>query len=138
MAIEWTNPKTDWSLNDRFNIEDFNRIKNNLKWLHNKSIELYRNFNIKDMGEEITSYESYWNVNYFNAFEENVDLINNVILKKNYGYSQRFFENGPFIKWDELNRIEKACISMKSILERQEVALPRLSFRIGAMKGVNV
>ena len=69
--------------NDRFNIEDFNRIKNNLKWLHNKSIELYRNFTIEDMGEEITSYESYWNVNYFNAFEENVDLINNVILKKN-------------------------------------------------------
>ena len=138
MAIEWTEPKIDWSSDDRFNIEDFNRIKNNLKWLHNKSIELYRNFTIEDMGEEITSYESYWNVNYFNAFEENVDLINNVILKKNYGYSQRFFDNGPFIKWDELNRIEKACISMKSILERQEVALPRLSFRIGAMKGVNV
>lgn len=138
MAIEWTEPKIDWSSNDRFNIEDFNRIKNNLKWLHNKSIELYRNFTIKNMGEEITSYESYWNVNYFNAFEENVDLINNVILKKNYGHSQRFFENGPFIKWDELNRIEKACISMKSILERQEVALTRLSFRIGAMKGVNV
>lgn len=138
MAIEWTEPKTNWSSTDRFNISDFNRIKNNLKWLHNKSIELYRDFSIEDMGEDITSYESYWNVEYFNAFETNVDKINSEIYSQNFGISQKFFENGPFIKWEELNRIENACLQMKDILERQELGLPKLSFRLGSMKGVKV
>lgn len=138
MAIEWTEPKTNWSSTDRFNISDFNRIKNNLKWLHNKSIELYRDFAIEDMGEDITSYESYWNVEYFNAFETNVDKINSEIYSQNFGISQNFFENGPFIKWEELNRIENACLQMKDILKRQELGLPKLSFRLGSMKGVKV
>lgn len=136
MAIEWTEPKTNWLPTDRFNISDFNRIKNNLKWLHNKSIELYRDFAIEDMGEDITSYESYWNVAYFNAFEANVNKINSEIYSQNFGISQKFFENGPFIKWDELNRIENACLKMKDILERQELGLRKLSFRLESMKGV--
>ena len=99
---------------------------------------MYRDFELSDMGEDIDSYESYWNVIYFNAFEDNVEIINNVILTKDYGYAQRFYENGPFIKWDELNRIENACLKMKDILDRQELCLARLSFRLGDMKGVKV
>ena len=138
MTVEWTKPKTNWVVTDRFNIADFNRIKNNLKWLYEKAVKLYKNFDIADMGEDITSFESYWNVAFFNAFESNVETINNTIYTKDYGISQRFFENGPFIKWDELNRIESACLSMKDILDRQEAGLQRLSFRLGVMKGVNV
>ena len=138
MAVEWSEPKTNWISIDRFNIADFNRIKNNLQWLYEKAVKLYKNFDIADMGEDITSFESYWNVAFFNAFESNVDVINNIIYTKDYGITQRFFENGPFIKWDELNRIESACLEMKDILDRQESGLQRLSFRLGGMKGVNV
>lgn len=137
-GIEWKTPKTYWKNTDRFNIVDFNRIKNNLRFLHQKACKLYRNFDIENMGDEVTSYESYWNVAFFNAFETNVDVINNTIYTKDYGISQSFFENGPFIKWDELNRIESACLEMKDILDRQESGLQRLSFRLGGMKGVNV
>ena len=136
-GIEWKKPKTDWKSSDRFNIVDFNRIKNNLRFLHQKACKLYRNFDIENMGDEVTSYESYWNVAFFNAFESNVETINNNIYTKEYGTSQRFFENGPFIKWDELNRIESACLAMKDILDRQESGLQRLAFRLGGMKGVN-
>ena len=90
------------------------------------------------MGEDIISFESYWNVAYFNAFEKNLETINNEIYTQYYGISQRFFENGPFIKWDELNRIESACISMKDVLDRQKAGLRRFPFRLGSMKGVNV
>ena len=82
------------------------------------------------------SYENFWKVNYFNAFEENVDIINKIILTKDYGTSQRFFENGPFIKWDELNRVENACLQMKNILYRQEIGLRKIPFSLGNMKGV--
>lgn len=138
MAVVWTEPKIDWKITDRFNIYDFNRIKNNIEYLHNEAQYLYENFEISDMGRNIESFESYWQVNYFNAFEENIEVINNVIFAQDYGKMQRFFENGPFIKWDELNRIETACLSMKDILERQKNGLRRLSFRFGSMKGVNV
>ena len=138
MAVVWTEPKIDWKITDRFNIYDFNRIKNNIEYLHNEAQYLYENFEISDMGRNIESFESYWQVNYFNAFEENIEVINNVIFTQDYGKMQRFFENGPFIKWDELNRIETACLSMKDILERHKNGLRRLSFRFGSMKGVNV
>ena len=138
MAVEWTEPKTNWVVTDRFNVADFNRIKNNWEWLYEKAVKLYKNFDIADMGEDIKSFESYWNVAFFNAFESNIETINNTIYTKDYGIYQRFFENGPFIKWNELNRIESACLSMKDILDRQEAGLQRLSFRLGVMKGVNV
>ena len=138
MAVEWQEPKINWVATDRFNILDFNRIKNNLEHLREKAISMYKTFEISDMGEDIVSYESYWNAEYFNAFEENVDIINNAIFTKDYGIAQRFYENGPFIKWDELNRIENACLRMKQILDGQELSLRKLSFRLGSMKGVNV
>lgn len=136
MAV-WTEPKIDWSSTDRFNISDYNRIKNNIQWLCDKANELYASFSYTDMGNDIVSYDSYWKVEFFNAFEENIETINRNIFTKDYGISQRFFENGPFIKWDELKRIENACLSMKDILQRQEAGkTTRLYFRLGNMKGV--
>lgn len=137
MAIKWVEPKINWSAKDRFNITDFNRIKNNILWLYRKANMLYQNFNIEDMGEDITSFESYWNVAFFNAFETNIEVINKSIYTQDFGISQRFFENGPFIKWDELNRIEISCLSMKEVLERQESGLKKLPIRLGNMKGAN-
>lgn len=138
MAVEWTIPKTDWKSTDRFNFVDYNRIKNNLLWLHEKVSKLYRPFEIKDMGEDITDYLSYWKVQYFNAFEKNLDIINNHMFTKDYGVAQRFFENGPFIQWTELNRIEGTILKMRDILDRQEAGLMRFSFRLGMNKDVRV
>lgn len=136
MAVVWQEPKTDWQATDRFNIADFNRIKNNISYLHENAMETCRYFKIAYMGEDIENYDGYWNVDYFNAFEQNVDIINKNTFSQNFGIAQRFFENGPFIKWNELNRIERACLSIKEILERQEKTITRLEFRLGSMKGV--
>ena len=136
MAVVWTDPKTNWKNTDRFNVSDFNRIKNNIEFLHNEAELLYKKFEISNMGQNIESYESYWDVNWFNAFEENVETINNIIFTQDYGIMQRFFENGPFIKWDELNRIETACLRMKDILHRQKIGLRKIPFSLGNMKGV--
>ena len=136
MAVVWTDPKTNWKNTDRFNVSDFNRIKNNIEFLHNEAELLYKNFEISNMGQNIESYESYWDVKCFNAFEENIETINNIIFTQDYGIMQRFFENGPFIKWDELNRIETACLRMKDILHRQKIGLRKIPFSLGNMKGV--
>lgn len=134
----WHTPKTDWKPTDRFNFVDYNRIKNNLLWLHEKVTELYKPFEIEDMGEDITDYSSYWKVRYFNAWEQNLDMINSHMFTKDYGTAQRFFENGPFIQWTELNRIESAILNMRDILNRQEKGIRRLSFCFGTFKEVRI
>ena len=138
MAIEWNNPKTDWKETDRFNIEDFNRIKNNISWLHEKAVYLNRPFEIEDMGEDIVDYLSYWKVSSFNAFEDNIEAINKNILTKDYGTPQRFYENSAFIRWTELNRIESAILSMKNILDNHEKGLQKIPFVLGRFKEIRL
>lgn len=135
-ASKWHTSKTNWMPTDRFNFVDYNRIKNNLEYLHEEAVELWKPFEIDDMGEDIFDYVTAWKVKYFNAWENNLETINNIILTQDYGFSQMFFENGVFIQWDELNRIESAILSMKDILDRQKLGLRRLSVRLGNFKGV--
>lgn len=135
-ASKWHTPKTSWTINDRFNFADYNRIKNNLEYLHEEAYELWKPFEIEDMGNDIFDNVTPWKVKYFNAWEKNLDAINNIILTQDYGFTQTFFVNGPFIQWNELNRIESAILSMKDILDRQKLGLRKLSVRLGNFKGV--
>ena len=137
-VTKWHTPKTNWTANDRFNFIDYNRIKNNLSYLHEEATELWKPFEIEDMGDDIFDYVTAWKVQYFNAWEKNVEIINNIILTQDYGFSQTFYENGVFIQWDELNRVEGVTLSMKEILDRQRKGLRKLSFRLGGFKGVKI
>lgn len=66
ITVEWIEPKTNWNANsDRFNIGDYNRIKNNLTYLHEYASELYVPFETEDMGEDAT-YPIFWDVDMFN------------------------------------------------------------------------
>lgn len=138
MAVEWKEPKTDWAITDRFNYADFNRIKNNLLWLQEKANELYRSFEMADMGEDMTSYEEYYDVDYFNAFESNLDTINSEIYTQDFGVAQRFFENAPFIQYEEVNRIESATLKMRNLLLNQAESRRRIAFRLGTFREVRV
>ena len=138
MAIEWSKPKTNWLPTDRFNFVDYNRIKNNLSYLHEKANQLWKSFSIEDMGENILSYEAMWDFERFNQFERNLDVINQNIFTKDYGYQQVFVGNGRFITYDELNRIESAILSMKIILDNQDAGLQKLIFRLGSFKEVRI
>lgn len=131
-------PKTDWLSSDRFNIEDYNRIRNNILYIHGIANQVYPSFELESMGESKNSYDGYWTADEFNAIERNVSTINDHILSKDYGISQRFFPNGAFIKWDELNRIESAISSMHAILARQKGSIPQLQFRLGNYKGIKI
>lgn len=137
-VTKWHTPKTNWTVNDRFNFKDYNRIKNNLTYLHEEAYQLWKPFYIEDMGDDIFDYVTAWKVRYFNAWEKNLEAINNTILTKDYGFSQTFYENGAFIQWNELNRIESAILSMRDILDRQKAGLRKLSFRLGDFKGVKI
>lgn len=134
----WHTPKTNWKATDRFNYVDYNRIKNNLTYLYELAQEVYKQFSIVDMGADIEDYTGWFTAAAFNAFESNLETINKNIFTQNYGVSQRFFDNGQFIKWDELNRIESATLQMNDLLERQKATLRKLPFRLGAFREVRI
>lgn len=134
----WKDPKVNWKPTDRFNWWDYNRIKNNLKHLHERASLLIKPFDIEDMGEDITEFTRYWPVETFNKVEKNLEKIDKNTYNTDYGEKQTFYENGGFIKWDELNRIESATLSINSMMDRQEAALSRLPFTLGRKRGVRV
>lgn len=138
MAIKWEEPKTDWKSTDRFNFSDYNRIKNNISYVYRKATELNKPFDIEDMGEDINDYASFWNVIYFNAWENNIEALNNNVFRKDYGTKQTFYENGAFIQYSELNRLESAILNMKKILDAQEISVNKLPFVLGRFKTIRV
>lgn len=136
MAV-WQTPKTDWTDEDRFNFKDYNRIKNNLAYLHDKVSDIWGEFTISDMGEDMTSVKEGFYADMFNALEENLETINqNMLIVQNLGIRQTFYDNGVFISVAELNRIESGMLMIKRIIEGWEAGKIRLSFRLGAPKGL--
>lgn len=136
--MAWSTPKTDWSATDSFNIADYNRIKNNLQYLHDESEIIYGEYSIVDMGSDIASYAGYWDVAKFNAFENNLQTINEHMINASIGTKMTFYENGTFIGFAELNRIESATVTLKSIIDGWYEARTALPFRLGAKRALRV
>ena len=132
--MSWTTPKTNWAASDRFNITDYNRIKNNIQWLIDKAEEvMMMPIDYEDMGADVVSHEGYRTADDFNKIEENLDTINNAVFYKDYGAAQTFYANGVFIQYTELNRIESACVGIRDTLENMIIGISnkRLSFVLG-------
>lgn len=137
-VTKWSRPKTNWTILDKFNIEDYNRIKRNLEHLHEEANKLYQTFSMIDMGADKDFYTEYFYSDEINKFEENLEVINEHIFTQDYGTSQKFYDNGKFIQWQELNRIESAILNMKMILEAQKAGLRRLPFTLGRFREVRI
>ena len=80
--MSWITPKTDWVATDRFNISDYNRIRGNISYLHEEAVKIFGPFDIEDMGEDIASYSVMWDYRMFNAIENNIDILNENMLKE--------------------------------------------------------
>ena len=105
----WQTPKTDWQESDFFNVEDYNRIKGNLNEIRAQAVILWPEFSLEDMGADKT-YEDYsFYADEINRFETNVGRICAGTYPFAVGNQKTFYDNQPFINWQELNRIEEAC-----------------------------
>lgn len=136
--MAWQEPKTNWTSDDALNYKDYNRIKNNLLYLHDQVCMEWGNFEIQNMGEDLNFIKTLYDAKYFNAFEANIDLINQQMLKEDYGFRQTFYYNGAFPKPEEFNRIESTTLRMKRITDGKRAGKIRLAFRMGAPKGLKV
>ncbi|RHT57986.1 hypothetical protein DW757_06105 [Clostridium sp. AM29-11AC] len=128
--MAWSEPKTDWKPNDFFNIQDYNRIKGNLNEIRQLALTLWPEFYFEDMGEDKT-YEDYsFYADEMNRFEANVEHICQGTFPFAVGERMTFYDNTPFIGWQELNRLEEACRLMYSNLKSREEGRKMLAFTL--------
>ncbi|MDR1754192.1 MAG: hypothetical protein LBR74_04710 [Eubacterium sp.] len=140
--MAWTTPKTDWNgstdaegvySGDRFNAEDFNRIKNNLEYLQALAITLYKEFTINLLGVDRTPAD-YFYADEINRLEENLVTLNQNTLKRPYGSSITYMDNGNTMDFVELNRLESAMLDLYNRLTNQSEGRRMFTWNFG-MKG---
>lgn len=118
--MAWITPKTDWYgtvdangvySGDRFNAEDFNRIKNNLQSLRDLAVKIYDEFDIGSVGEDKTVAD-YFYADEINQLEENLNIINANTMNLYYGTTPIYMDNGNTMDFTELNRLESATLDL--------------------------
>ena len=140
--MAWETPKTDWYgrvdengvyTGDRFNAEDFNRIKNNLEHLRDMAIKLYAEFSIVSLGDDRTPRD-YFYADEINQMEANLNTINSNTLKRSYGSAPSYIENGNTMNFADLNRLEGAILDLYDKLNNQTYGRRMFTWNFG-MKG---
>ena len=124
----WQQPKTDWKAEDFFNVEDYNRIKGNLNEIRALALTLWPAFEFEEMGADKTYQDYGFYADEINRFEANVEHICAGTFPFPVGEQQTFYENQPFIDWQELNRIEEACRLIYSNICSREAGRKTLAF----------
>lgn len=140
--MAWSTPKTDWYgytdsdgvyTGDRFNAEDYNRIKNNLEYLLEMAKVLFEEFEIGDVGDDKTE-EDYFYADEINQLEENLETINSYTLQLSYGDAPTYEENGLIMDYTELNRLESAILDLYNRLQNATDGRRMFTWNFG-MKG---
>lgn len=133
--MSWTTPVTNWTADRKFNLEDYNRIKNNLKYLKTLADSIYHSFNITELGEDLSDEEHWWSPIEINALEDALDEIFRAsALPINIGEKKSFQYNGLFIQYSELNRIESACLNIYTLAQSQARTRKHLKLVLGGVQ----
>ncbi len=140
---DWQTPKTDWHgstdsegnySGDRFNAVDFNRIKNNLIYLRDLAVKMYEEFTIDKVSDD-KSYADYPYADEINTIESNLTKINANTLLRNYGVPPSYSDNGAFLDFTELNRIESAELDLYNRLTNEHDGRRMFTWNFGMRGG---
>lgn len=136
--MAWQTPKTDWSAHydatgaftgDYVNVVDYNRIKNNLMYLIDLAYPILYVPNVEVSADKTVT--DFYYADEFNQIENGLqDLVDETNVYT-YGQRQTFTDNGVFISYDELNRIESAELDLHGKITDSVHGAKRLSFRLG-------
>ncbi len=126
----WIEPKIDWTEDDYFNIEDYNRIIGNLVELRELAVIVYKSFTLEDMGDD-KQYQDYIYADEINTIEKNLARLCDNTYPFDVGEQKTYYPNQPTINWEEFNRIESACFMIYQNLQGQIIGKRRLAFTLG-------
>lgn len=132
----WEQPRTDWNPYDAFNVPDYDRINGNMIFLQEAGKILGYAASLEKCGAYSGMDGRPWECKDFNIMESNLESLCVALGNANAGTSKIFVDNGPFVTWDELNRIESTTFELYQILDNIYRSMRRLPFRLGAYKGI--
>ena len=135
--MEWIEPKTDWTSESYFNAYDYNRITSNITYLYGLLSTLFLGVDSSVIGEEKNVYSLIY-AREINEIEEKLSELNNLTYNLNIGQKMEYMDNGRTMDYNELNRIEKACLKIYKTMVSHKDSLKRLSFVLGGQKGFKV
>lgn len=129
----WIEPKTDWQPSDDVLCSDYNRIKGNIEFLRDLAYTLYFPFPMGDMGADKTEVE-YMYADEINLIEDNLETLAANSYHVDVGQKIVYEENGPYIAYEDLNRIERAILNLHDNMNRIRAGKKRLAFRLGTRR----
>ena len=137
--MAWTTPKTNWKATydgstytgDYFDWNDENRILNNILALSDLAEQLYATSWSKSTLITDRTATQYPYAGTFNDFTQRIDEINNQTVNASIGTRKTYAANGLFIDATDLNRIERACLTLYSLLSDRAGGRRVLGFRLG-------
>lgn len=133
----WIEPKTNWTPNDYFNADDYNRITSNISYLYDFLSTLFLDVDSTNIGEEKTVYSLIY-AREINEIEEKLSELNSATYNFNIGQQMEYMDNGKTMDFNELNRIEESCLKIFTTMLVHKDSLIRFSFVLGNKKGIRV
>lgn len=131
--MAWQTPKTNWKQGDKVNMQDYNRWKNNITYLRELSLEVYKAYTLTDMGTD-KAYTDYIYADEINTIEANLAALPVHTYPFVIGEQQTYYPNQPTPDYKEFNRIESACLLIYNNLTGQIHGRRRLAFTLGGDK----
>lgn len=128
--MSWKTPKTNWKPTDKVNIQDYNRLKNNIAYLRELSMEVYKAYTLADMGAD-KAYADYIYADEVNTIEANLTALCAGTYPFQIGEQQTYYPNQTTPDYEEFNRIESACLLIYNNLVGQINGRRRLAFLLG-------
>lgn len=152
--MAWLQPKTDWKesydadgkyTGDYFNVEDYNRIKNNIFELRTMAIELVPEFNFPNTIIDVVDDKTYEEYPYADEINVLTGRLNSImdntyteklsngasVMEFSIGTRILYYDNSPFIGFADLNRIESACLRIYNTITAQHNSRRRFAFYLG-------
>lgn len=131
-------PYTAWTIQydsegeytgDFFNVEDYDRIKQNIEYLREYAYFLYGGFTLRGM--VAVTVESYGYASTIDALDANLEAIAaNTFRSPDMLPVKQWRGNQPPPGADDWNRIENTCLLLFEQFERQSACLPKLAFEL--------
>ena len=131
-------PYTAWTIQydsegeytgDFFNVEDYDRIKQNIEYLREYAYFLYGGFTLRGM--VAVTVESYGYASTIDALDANLEAIAaNTFRPPDMMPVKQWRGNQPPPGANDWNRIENTCLLLFEQFERQSACLPKLAFEL--------
>ena len=137
--MEWIEPKTDWDITDYFNIDDYGRIVNNIAYLKEYAKTILLNLENVEFSENIVNDKTYSSMIYaseINAIEDKLEELNLKTYAINIGEKKTYYPNEKTMDYNELNRIETACLNIFKTISSHINEIQRFPFTLGGQKGI--